>query len=414
MAPDMETMLQRYADVIVKVGLNLQPGQTLMLEGVPVVAAPLVRLVVESAYRAGARFVDVMWSDAQVDLLRFRHAPRNSFGEVATWRYRAALDHAERGDPRLHISAYDPDLLKGQDPELIRVAQEADLEHGRKAVELYYRGTINQTLVPAAEPGWAAKVFPDVAPEERMARLWEAIFASCLVDQPDPVAAWQEYIALIEGRCRYLRDRRYAALHFRGPGTDLTIGLPEGQVWLSCRWVSESGVPFFAEMPGDELFTLPHKDRVEGYVTIAQPRNYRGTLIEGARLEFARGRVVKATAKEGEAILRSVIAMDEGASHLGEIALVASSTYIARSGRLFHSILFDENAGSHIALGYAYRPTLEGGLTMTDAEFAAAGGTISKNHIDVVIGSPQVDVDGLSRTGAAEPVMRSGEWAFTA
>lgn len=412
MSSDLHEMLCRYAEVIVKIGLNLQPGQQLLIEGAPLVAAPLVRLVVESAYKAGARYVDVMWSDPQVDLIRYRYAPRDSFHECSKWRFSGALEHAEHGDPRLLISASDSDLFSGQDPELLRVVHETYLENSLAAEDPFMRGAINQALVAAAEPGWAAKVFPDLPAEQREAKLWEAIFASCLVDRPDPIAAWQDYIAVVEARCRYLQDRQYSALRFRGPGTDLTIGLPEGHLWLSCRWMSEAGIPFFAEMPADELFTLPHKDRVEGFVAISQPRSYRGTIIEGARLEFAQGRVIKATAEKGEAVLRAVIATDSGAAYLGEVSLVPNSTYLAQSGRLFHNILFDENAGSHLALGYAYPHTLAGGAAMSDNEFATAGGNQSKIHIDVVIGCQEMDVDGLMREGVAEPVMRSGEWAF--
>lgn len=412
MASDLPEMLRRYAQVIVKVGANVQPGQRLFIEGAPLATAPLVRLIAETAYEAGARYVDVTWRDDELDLIRYRCAPRDSFSEYPKWRYDAALKQVEQGDARVSIWAQDPDLLSREDPELVRAVHETSLEAGRRVRDMFLHNAVNSVLVAAAEADWATKVFPGVPPEQREAALWQAIFASCLVDRPDPITAWQEHIAAVEARCRHLQDRKYSALHFTGPGTDLTIGLPEAHLWLSCRWTSEARIPFICQMPADELFTLPHKGRIEGVVTSSKPRAYRGAIIDGARLEFSQGRVAKATADTGEKLLQQAVATDGGSASLGEVALAPSSTYLAQSGLLFYNILFDENAGSHIALGAAYPFSLAGGATMSDDEFAANGGNKSKLHLDFVIGSEKVDVDGLLRDGGTEPVMRRGEWAF--
>jgi aminopeptidase len=411
MTLSFEQKLANYADLAVKVGLNIQPGQHLIIRA-PIESAPLARLIVASAYKSGARLVDVMWDDDAVTLARFQHAPRDSFKEFPTWRTEALRQHAQNGDAILSIYAADPDLLKDQDPELIAIAQKTALEHATPFRDYVMRDAINWSIVAYPIPAWAAKIYPDLPPAGQVADLWEAIFAVCRLDQADPVSAWQGHIKGLVARSDYLNHKAYAALKLTSPGTDLTVGLPPGHIWKSAQSTSAAGITFTPNMPTEEVFTLPHKDQTEGMVTASRPLSYGGNLIENFSLTFEHGRVVKVTAARGEVLLRSLIDTDEGAARLGEIALVPDSSPISQSGLLFYNTLFDENAASHIALGRAYKFTLEGGKAMSDEEFAAGGGNTSLTHVDFMIGSAQMNVDGIKENGSTEPVMRNGEWAF--
>ncbi len=404
--------LQTYAELTVKVGLNLQPGQRLLIMRAPLEAAPLVREIAVSAYKAGARLVDVMWGDEELVLARFQHAPCDSFEEYPVWRAKGMEEAARRGDALLSITGVSPDLLKDQDSDSVSVYQRTRWEHMGPTLEHIKRNATNWTVIAAPVPGWAAKVFPDLPPEAGQARLGEAMFEVCRRRQADPAAAWEAHTKGLAARCDYLSHKGYAALKFTGPGTDLTLGLPEGHVWTGGSDITTTGITFTPNLPTEEVFTLPHRDRGEGVVSASRPLNYMGSLIEDFALTFDEGRVVKAVAAKGEPILRKLLDTDDGAGRLGEVALVPHSSPIAQAGTLFYESLFDENAASHVALGSAYKFNLAGGTAMGDDEFAAAGGNHSLVHVDFMLGSGEMDVDGIGEDGTAEPVMRVGEWAF--
>ncbi|MBN1507065.1 MAG: aminopeptidase [Sedimentisphaerales bacterium] len=406
-------MLQRYADVVVKVGLNLQAGQRLFIVA-PIATAALVRQVAISAYEAGARYVDIAWWDQQMDLLRLRHAPRDSFGEFPDWPATAALEYINRGDAFLSVFGDDPDLLSGQDAELVGASTRAMMEKLRPAQIHMQRNSMNWLIIPASVEGWANKVFPQLPAAQRQARLWDAIFEVCRLNHADPVSAWQDHAAVLQARYGYLNRKHYTGLKYKAPGTDLAVGLPDGHVWVGGRVTSRSGIAFFPNMPTEEIATLPHKDRVEGVVRASKPLSYGGMMIEDFSFRFSQGRVVEVTASKGKELLQSVFANVGGASRLGEVALVPNSSPIAKSGILFYNALIDENAASHIALGNAYRFTLRGGETMSPEEFAAAGGNESAEHMDFMVGSNKMAVDGILPDGATEPIMRDGEWTFNA
>ncbi len=339
--------LVTYAELVVRIGLNLQRGQRLVIgnprhHGVALYAAPLVRLIAEQAYKSGARFVDVMWSDEPTRLVRFQHASRDSFTEYPAWQAQGLLDYVSRGDSHLTVLANDPDLLRGQDPEAIATAQQVTWERLRPFYEHVTRNAINWCVVSAAGPGWAARVFPQADPREQEARPWRAILEISRVLQVDPVSGWQRHLDGLAARADYLSAKQYAALRFRGPGTDLMVGLPAGHIWEGGRSTSAAGIVFTANMPTEEVFTLPHRDRVEGEVTATRPLSTGGTLVDGFRLRFAEGRVVEATAREGESVLRRILETDDGSARLGEVALVPHSSPIARSGLLFYNTLIDE------------------------------------------------------------------------
>jgi aminopeptidase len=417
MPADLEQRLRSYGELAVKVGLNLRAGQRLLIigplasGGVSLEAAPLVRHIVASAYQAGAAFVEVIWGDEALQLVRFRHAPRDSFGEFSSWLPKALFDHAEAGHAVLSVYANDPDQLKDQPAALVGAVQQAVSRAVRPFRELISRNWTNWTVVAAAGAGWAARVFPQLPREQQVPRLWDAIGALCRLDRPDPVVAWEEHLKALALRRDYLNAKRYAALKYVGPGTELTIGLPEGHLWASGRSESRSGIAFAPNLPTEEVFTMPRADRVDGTVRSTKPLSYGGTVIENFELTFAGGRVVRVAAERGQAVLQQLVDTDAGAARLGELALVPHGSPVAQSGLLFYNTLFDENAASHVALGSAYKFTMSGGENMDDDAFERAGGNRSAVHVDFMIGSSALDVDGELPGGTSEPLMRKGEWA---
>jgi aminopeptidase len=416
MPTDFDRMLRTYAELTVKIGLNLQPHQRLLIIG-PVAnggcsleAAPLVRQITAAAYDAGARLVETLWGDEALLGARLQHAPRDSFDEFSAWLPRALVQHVEAGHAVLSIYANDPDQLKDYPPDPVAAVQQATARSVRPFREHISRNQTNWGVVAAAAASWAARVFPDLPPAQQMVALWGAIERLCRLDRPDPIAAWETHLAELAARTDHLNARQYTALRYTGPGTLLTIGLPTGHVWVGGRSASASGIRFAPNLPTEEVFTMPHKDRVDGTVRSTKPLSYGGTLIEGFSLTFAEGRVVDVKAEKGETVLRRLVKMDGGAARLGELALVPHNSPVAQTGVLFYNTLFDENAASHVALGAAYKFTLRGGEAMSDEEFERAGGNRSATHVDFMIGSPELDVDGVLADGAVEPVMRRGEW----
>lgn len=412
-------LLRKYADLTVRVGLNLRTGQRLLIigplanGGASLEAAPLIREIAVSAYHAGAPLVEALWGDEEMLLSRFKHAPAESFQQYSDWLPRTLVDHVDGGHAVLSVYANDPDQLKDENPQRISALQQATARAVRAFRERISRNQANWTVISAAGTRWAAKVFADVAPEQQIARMWEAITRLCRLDRPDPVAAWNTHLANLAARRDQLNAKRYAALKYKGPGTEMTLGLPTGHTWVSGTSTSQRGIEFAPNLPTEEVFTIAHKDKVEGTVRSTKPLSYGGTLIEGFTLRFEGGRVVKVSADRGEAVLQQLVDTDDGAGRLGEVALVPHSSPVSQSGRLFYNTLFDENAASHVALGSAYKFTLEGGDQMDDDAFERAGGNRSAVHVDFMIGSGELDIDGVRADGTSEPLMRRGEWVIT-
>lgn len=414
---DFDRQLHIYAELAVRVALNLQPGQRLLIigplanGGASLEAAPLARQIAAAAYRAGAPLVETLYGDEVQQSLRFKHAPRDSFTNFSSWLPKALSEHVAAGHAVLSISANDPDLLQGEPADLVSAVLQATAREMRAFREQISRNETNWAVVAAASAGWAEKIFPGVPTNEAVARLWHAIARMCRLDAPDPLAAWETHLGNLAARSEYLNAKRYSALKYTGPGTDLTLGLPEGHIWVSGRSASRNGIPFTANLPTEEVFTIAHKDRVDGIVRASKPLSYGSTLIDGFSVTFERGRIVNMTAEKNPDTFQRLLDTDEGARHLGEVALVPHSSPISQSGLLYYNTLFDENAASHVALGNAYKFTLKGGSEMGDTEFEHAGGNRSGVHVDFMIGSGELDVDGVLPNGTMEPLMRKGEWA---
>lgn len=415
-APDLshEQRLDRLAEIAVRVGLHLARGQELVISA-PIEALPLARRITEHAYKAGASLVTTLFSDDASTLLRFKHAQHESFDKATGWLYDGMATAFDNGAAWLvWIAGDDPALLAGQDPDRVARAERARWQAYLPALQHIFNFDINWTIVSYATPAWAKAIFPNDAEEVAVNKLWDAIFAASRVDTPDPIAAWQSHNDALAARNKFLNDRRFAALHFRGPGTDLRVGLADDHQWVGGALTAKNGILCNPNIPSEEVGTAPHKDRVEGVVRGTKPLSYQGTLIEGIAVRFARGRIVEANADKGQDMLRKVLEIDEGARRLGEVALVPESSPIAKSGLLFYNTLYDENAASHIALGQAYSRCFVNGTSLTPAELDAKGANRSLVHIDWMIGSMNVDIDGIAADGTAAPLMRAGEWVFPA
>jgi aminopeptidase len=403
--------LDRLAEVAIRVGLNLRPGQELLLTA-PTDALPLVRRITEQAYRAGAFLVTTFFSDDPSILARYASAPDASFDYAPVWLQDAIATAFRSGAARMAIAGANPALLAGQDPTKVSRANVAASKAAKPAMEIITRHEINWTIVAAATPEWAKLVFPNEPVETAVPKLWEAIFAASRMTGPDPVADWLAHGARLKQRVDLLNAKRFHALHFKSDDgtTDLTVGLADQHLWAGGGTTAGNGIYCQPNIPTEECFTTPHKDRVDGIVRASKPLSHQGTLIENISCRFEAGRIVSATASAGEDVLNRLISTDDGARRLGEVALVPASSPIARTGILFWNTLFDENAASHIALGQAYSTCLIGGEKMDTPSLAALGANESLIHVDWMIGSAQMNVDGLSPSNTPTPLMRSGEW----
>ncbi len=402
--------LDLFAQVAVNVGLGLKAGQELVMTA-STDAMPLARRITEQAYRAGASLVTTLFSDDEATLMRYRFAPDGGFDHAAKWLYEGMAAAFKSGAARLGIAGGNPALLSNEDPDRVGRANRAVSQAYRPALELITRHEINWTIVASATPAWAAAMFPGEAPDKALAKLWEVIFATTRIDTADPVSAWKAHDADLQRRAAFLNEKRYAELRYRGPGTDFRLGLADDHLWIGGGTTAGNGVYCIPNMPTEEVFSTPHKDRAEGTVTATKPLSHQGTMIEGIRVRFEQGRIVEVKATKGEAVLKKLIETDDGARRLGEVALVPQSSPIAASGQVFFNTLFDENASSHIALGQAYSGCVRDGDKLTPVELAAKGANDSLIHVDWMIGSSEMDIDGVTTTGAVEPLMRQGEWA---
>jgi aminopeptidase len=401
--------LDRLAEVAVQVGLGLRAGQELIMSA-PIEALPLARKITEHAYKAGALLVTTLYSDDPSVLARYEYGPNESFDYAPSWLHDGIAAGFRSGAARLAIAGANPALLAQQDPAKVARANVAASKAGKPAMELITRHEINWTIVACATPEWAKLVFPGESENVAVGKLWDAIFIASRVAVDDPVREWREHGARLKKRMEMLNAKRFYALHFKGPGTDLTVGLADEHLWAGGGTTAGNGIYCQPNIPTEECFTTPHKDRVNGTVLASKPLSHQGTLIENIAVRFENGRIVEATATAGEDVLNRLISTDDGARRLGEVALVPHSSPIAQSGVLFWNTLFDENAASHTALGQAYSTCIIGGEKMDAEQLAALGANASLIHVDWMIGSGEMDVDGISADGTAEPLMRKGEW----
>lgn len=409
---DFDRKLAHLADLALRVGVNLQPGQRLVLIG-PYEAVDLLRRIARRAYELGAPLVYLELLDERVNLIRALHAGDETLETVDAERVAMLKTKLERGDAYVRVSGGDPDLMAAAEPARVaRIAKAASVA-GRPVGDLVQRSYMPWSVLPCATPAWARKMFPDLPQDQAVARLWDAIFAATRADLDDPVAAWETHLATLRRAHERLNARAYRALHLRAPGTDLRLGLADGHVWEAGGSTAEcNGVRFVANMPTEEVFTAPHARRVDGVIASSKPLSYRGQLIDRFRLTFRDGAVVAAEAERGQAALEGLLEIDDGARRLGEVALVPHDSPISRSGLLFYDTLFDENAACHVALGRAYETAMRDGTRRSLEDLRRDGFNQSFTHVDFMFGSDRLDIDGERVDGTHEPVMRAGNWAF--
>ncbi|WP_342506325.1 aminopeptidase [Sporosarcina sp. FSL K6-2383] len=406
-----EQQLSRYAELAVNVGVNIQPNQYLYITA-SIDAVQFVRVITEKAYEAGARQVFVDWVDDVVSRLRYEKAPADSFAEFPEWKVMEREQLAEKGAAFMSIVSQSPDLLKGIEASRIADFQKAAGQALDKYRQYVQSDKISWTVIAAPSDAWAAKVFPELPAGEQVDALWNAIFKAVRADQDNPVQAWVEHDNNLHAKVDYLNNKRFRKLHYTAPGTDLTVELPEGHLWCGAGSVNEKGHTFMANMPTEEVFTVPLKTGVNGYVSSTKPLSYGGNIIDNFKITFKNGRVTEVTAEQGEEVLKRLIDTDEGAKHLGEVALVPHASPISQSELLFYNTLFDENASNHFALGSAYAFCIEGGKKMSREELVQHGLNQSITHVDFMVGSEEMDIDGVFDDGTTEPVFRSGNWGF--
>lgn len=408
---DFQRNLEKYAELAVKVGVNIQPGQTLVVN-TTLDSAEFVRLVVKSAYEVGAKNVVVNWTDDAVSRLKYDLAPDEAFNEYPMWRAKELEELAENGAAFMAIVSSSPDLLKGVNPERIANFQKVAGKALSKYRQYAQSDKVSWTVIATPSQAWADMVFPNEPIETRVSKLWDAIFKATRVDLDNPIEAWKQHDETLHEKVHYLNERRYQKLHYKAPGTDLTIELPKGHLWCGAGSVNEKGFEFMANMPTEEVFTVPLKTGVNGVVSSTKPLSYGGNIIDRFSLTFENGRIVDYKAEEGEEILKRLVETDEGSHYLGEVALVPFHSPISQSNILFFNTLFDENASNHLAIGSAYAFCIEGGKKMSKEELAENGLNESITHVDFMIGSAEMDIDGITTDGKVEAVFRKGNWAF--
>ncbi len=410
-----DTRMQEYANFMVKTAVNIQAGQTLIINS-PLEAAEFARLCAQAAYEAGARDVCVNYNDEQLSRLRMKEAAVDVLEDVKPWKLRSYLDYAEGegGVCVLSIYARDPELYKGLDTEKIdkaTIALEKALKPWR---DLIMAGRIQWSIASIPTPSWAAKVFPNKTVQEAQQELWKAIYSVCRIGLEEGVqAAWDNHAKNAAARIERLHALGLDALHLKSKnGTDLRVGLAQGHIFAGIREESVDGVPFFANVPSEEVFTAPHCEKVEGVVYSSLPYVYNGNVIEGIRVRFEQGRVVEHSAEKGEELLGQLLQADEGAARLGEVALVPASSPVRSTGLLFYNTLFDENAACHIAFGAGYPSTMKEAETVSREELRKRGLNESLIHEDVMVGTEDMNVIGISKDGKETMIMENGEWCF--
>ncbi|MCJ7840819.1 aminopeptidase [Lederbergia sp. NSJ-179] len=403
--------LEKYAALAVQVGVNVQRGQTLVVNAA-IDTAEFIRLVVKKAYEAGAKNVVVNWNDDTVSRLKYDLAPDEAFHEYPMWRAKEVEELAEAGAAFMSVVSSSPDLLKGVDSSRIANFQKVAGKAMEKYRQYIQSDKVSWTVIAVPSQAWAAKVFPDAAPDEQISLLWNAIFKATRVNTDDPIAVWKKHDETLHEKVEYLNKKHYKKLHYKAPGTDLTIELPEKHLWAGAGSINQKGDEFMANMPTEEVFTVPQKDGVNGYISSTKPLSFAGNIIDEFTITFEKGRIVDTKAKEGADILKQLVETDEGSHYLGEVALVPHSSPISQANILFYNTLFDENASNHLAIGSAYAFCIEGGKEMSQEELAENGLNSSITHVDFMVGSADMDIDGITEDGKVEPVFRQGEWAF--
>ena len=408
-----EDKLKEYAELLVRVGVNVQKGQDLVITS-QVDQAPFARLCVQAAYEAGARAVDMAWSDDAIARMTYLNADESVFDVIPEYRIRFNTDYAEGGACFLHLVSSDPENLKGVDPSRLERAHRAYGKYMRRYRELGMASAFPWSIGALASPAWAKRVFPDLPEAEAVAALWEKIFMAVrITGDGTAVEKWRQHQENLQRHVEILNGYAFDRLHYYNAlGSDFTVGLCKGHIWCAGGEKTPKGQFFMPNMPTEEIFTAPDRNRCDGVICAALPLSKDGNVIRDIRFVVKAGKIVEATASANEELLRKSIAVDEGASRFGEVALVPYDSPISNSKTLFYNTLFDENAACHLAFGEAYPTTVEGALEMSEEERLSAGLNKSITHVDFMVGTADLSIDGYTADGRCVPVFRDGNFVF--
>lgn len=410
MIENFSEKLKKYAKLIVKVGVNVQKGQPVVLY-ISVTQQELAHLIVEEAYEAGASEVMIEWKDTFSEREFLKHASEERLENVPEYIVKKGNYIAEKKAARISVMSADSGAYAGIDQKRIAKNQAAMGKALRQVRKATQNNDLSWTVVSAADQAWAEKVFPEKKGQAAIDALWEEIFKTTRIDKADPVKAWHEHDQKLHEKSDWLNEQQFSALHYVSPVTDITIGLPENHVWEGAGSFTPEGTEFMANMPTEEVFTAPDCRRIDGYVTSTKPLSYAGNILEDMKFTFKDGKVVEATAKKGQEVLEHLLETDAGAKSLGEVSLVPDPSPISQSGIIFFNTLFDENASDHLALGASYPFNVAGGTKMSDEELLDHGMNVSQTHVDFMVGSADMDIDGIKKDGTIVPVFRNGDWA---
>lgn len=403
--------LEKYAELVVKVALNIQEGQKLRINA-DIENADFVRIITRKAYQAGAKKVYTNLTDPMIQRITYEEAPEEGLAEFPQWQVQAYDELIDEEGAILVIAASDPDLMKGIDPKRLAISQKATGKKMERFQDAQTNGGLTWSILSVPSKNWAAKIFPHLDEDKQVDALWEEIFRTTRVNTDNPVAAWEKHIENLAEKAHHLNEKRFKSLHYKAPGTDFTIQLADDHVWEAADFTTKKGVSFLPNVPTEEVFTMPHRNGVNGTVTSTKPLSYGGNLIENFSLTFKDGKVVDFEAEKGQESLESLLDTDEGARRLGEVALVPHDSPISNSGLIFFNTLFDENASCHLALGRALSLNIKDADEHSKEELAEKGFNDSITHVDFMIGSAELDIDGETNDGERTPIFRSGNWAF--
>lgn len=411
--PNFKENLQKYAKLLVSKGINVQEGHTVVIN-IDVEQASFARLLVKEAYALGAEEVVVKWADDVISREKYLHTPEERLTDIPQYKIDESNDMLERKASRLSVRSSDPDALNGVDSKKLGAVMTATSKALMAQRIATQANKVSWTVASASGAAWAAKVFPELeTEEEQVDALWDEIFKTCRVYEENPIKAWDDHETRLRSKADVLNEEQFDALHYTTPeGTDLTVGMPKNHIWDSAGAINAQGEEFVANMPTEEVFSAPDGRRIDGVVKSTKPLSYSGNIIDGMTFTFKDGTVVEVSAEKGEDVLKNLVEDNDGARSLGEVALVPHKSPISQSGLVFFNTLFDENASNHLALGSAYAFSVQGGTEMSQEELAEAGLNRSNVHVDFMIGSETMNIDGIRKDGSKMPIFRNGDWAF--
>lgn len=407
--------LQQYAELLVKVGMNVQPKQPVFIRS-SVETLELTHLIVEEAYHCGASDVRVVYSDPTLKRLKFENESVEHFAnhELKSYDVEARMDYVKRGAANLALISEDPDLMDGIDSQKLQAFQQQNARAFKGYMESVQKNQFPWVVAAFPSKAWAKRVYPELSVEEAYIKFIDEVFDIVRIDGNDPVENWRQHIANLSVYAQKLQQKNYHALHYVSEGTDLTVGLAKNHIWEDATsYVNGKEQAFIANIPTEEVFTAPDRNRVDGYVTNKLALSYNGTIIDQFKLMFKDGEIIDFSAEKGEAVLKDLINTDEGSRRLGEVALVPDDSPISNRNTIFYNTLFDENAACHLAIGSAYAFNIQGGTEMTVEEKIASGLNDSNVHVDFMIGSSDLTIYGIFEDGSKELVFENGNWAST-